>query len=204
MHVSPVTLLAFSYCSDSFLQRTLHTVTSFGSNKMHLIAPTVKFIKLNVSFFAFKKSQSFTQQHAIYVTITRGLAFVYYFSRVFFLLQRKFQPCKLIFRYLQTIRHLIYEYWPVLTASHGLSEEQKEFQKVAFDFAANEMAPHMAEWDQKVWWFPQHDLMKKKWQRSHFYTFVTQLMSHLVTFLSTCLKMGYIITEEIHIFRSFF
>ncbi|CAL8353246.1 unnamed protein product [Lota lota] len=33
--------------------------------------------------------------------------------------------------------------------SHGLTEEQKEFQKVAFDFAANEMAPHMAEWDQK-------------------------------------------------------
>uniref|UniRef100_A0A665TWF9 short-chain 2-methylacyl-CoA dehydrogenase n=1 Tax=Echeneis naucrates TaxID=173247 RepID=A0A665TWF9_ECHNA len=33
--------------------------------------------------------------------------------------------------------------------AHGLTEEQKEFQKVAFDFAANEMAPHMAEWDQK-------------------------------------------------------
>ncbi|KAK2847416.1 hypothetical protein Q5P01_010415 [Channa striata] len=33
--------------------------------------------------------------------------------------------------------------------AHGLSEEQKEFQKVAFDFAANEMSPHMAEWDQK-------------------------------------------------------
>ncbi|XP_039986071.1 isobutyryl-CoA dehydrogenase, mitochondrial [Xiphias gladius] len=33
--------------------------------------------------------------------------------------------------------------------AHGLAEEQKEFQKVAFDFAANEMAPHMAEWDQK-------------------------------------------------------
>lgn len=32
----------------------------------------------------------------------------------------------------------------------GLSEEQKEFQKVAFNFAAREMAPHMAEWDQKV------------------------------------------------------
>ncbi|XP_070826518.1 isobutyryl-CoA dehydrogenase, mitochondrial [Chaetodon trifascialis] len=32
---------------------------------------------------------------------------------------------------------------------HGLTDEQKEFQKVAFDFAANEMAPHMAEWDQK-------------------------------------------------------
>lgn len=37
-----------------------------------------------------------------------------------------------------------------LTAAHGLTDEQKEFQKVAFDFAANEMAPHMAEWDQKV------------------------------------------------------
>ncbi|XP_008307687.1 isobutyryl-CoA dehydrogenase, mitochondrial [Cynoglossus semilaevis] len=33
--------------------------------------------------------------------------------------------------------------------SDGLTDEQKEFQKVAFDFAANEMAPHMAEWDQK-------------------------------------------------------
>ncbi|XP_030078271.1 isobutyryl-CoA dehydrogenase, mitochondrial isoform X2 [Microcaecilia unicolor] len=31
----------------------------------------------------------------------------------------------------------------------GLTEEQKEFQKVAFDFAAREMAPHMAEWDEK-------------------------------------------------------
>ncbi|XP_048836383.1 isobutyryl-CoA dehydrogenase, mitochondrial [Brienomyrus brachyistius] len=33
--------------------------------------------------------------------------------------------------------------------SIGLSDEQKEFQKVAFDFAAKEMAPHMAEWDEK-------------------------------------------------------
>uniref|UniRef100_A0A6J0TL18 Isobutyryl-CoA dehydrogenase, mitochondrial n=1 Tax=Pogona vitticeps TaxID=103695 RepID=A0A6J0TL18_9SAUR len=33
--------------------------------------------------------------------------------------------------------------------SVGLTEEQKEFQKVAFDFAAKEMAPHMAEWDEK-------------------------------------------------------
>ncbi|XP_034460027.1 isobutyryl-CoA dehydrogenase, mitochondrial [Hippoglossus hippoglossus] len=33
--------------------------------------------------------------------------------------------------------------------AHGLTDEQREFQKVAFDFAANEMAPHMAEWDQK-------------------------------------------------------
>ncbi|EDL83343.1 rCG22781, isoform CRA_a [Rattus norvegicus] len=34
--------------------------------------------------------------------------------------------------------------------SLGLNEEQKGFQKVAFDFAAREMAPNMAEWDQKV------------------------------------------------------
>lgn len=40
----------------------------------------------------------------------------------------------------------------VFAAAHGLTDEQKEFQKVAFDFAANEMAPHMAEWDQKVPW----------------------------------------------------
>ncbi|XP_053547487.1 isobutyryl-CoA dehydrogenase, mitochondrial [Bombina bombina] len=33
--------------------------------------------------------------------------------------------------------------------SIGLSDEQKEFQKVAFDFAAREMAPHMALWDEK-------------------------------------------------------
>ncbi|XP_062377963.1 isobutyryl-CoA dehydrogenase, mitochondrial isoform X1 [Sardina pilchardus] len=33
--------------------------------------------------------------------------------------------------------------------SLGLSDEQKEFQKMAFDFAANEMAPNMMEWDQK-------------------------------------------------------
>jgi len=44
----------------------------------------------------------------------------------------------------------------ISTASIGLSDEQKEFQKVAFDFAANEMAPHMAEWDQKVTWTPEH------------------------------------------------
>ncbi|ELK17921.1 Isobutyryl-CoA dehydrogenase, mitochondrial [Pteropus alecto] len=33
--------------------------------------------------------------------------------------------------------------------SMGLNEEQKAFQKVAFNFAAQEMAPNMAEWDQK-------------------------------------------------------
>lgn len=35
-------------------------------------------------------------------------------------------------------------------ASTGLTEDQKEFQKVALDFAAKEMAPYMAEWDEKV------------------------------------------------------
>ncbi|CAB1349022.1 unnamed protein product [Coregonus sp. 'balchen'] len=29
--------------------------------------------------------------------------------------------------------------------AHGLSDEQKQFQKMAFDFAANEMSPHMAK-----------------------------------------------------------
>nr|XP_055129817.1 isobutyryl-CoA dehydrogenase, mitochondrial isoform X1 [Symphalangus syndactylus] len=43
--------------------------------------------------------------------------------------------------------------------SVGLNEEQKEFQKVAFDFAAREMAPNMAEWDQKEL-FPV-DVMRK-------------------------------------------
>uniref|UniRef100_A0A8C2BE24 Acyl-CoA dehydrogenase family, member 8 n=1 Tax=Cyprinus carpio TaxID=7962 RepID=A0A8C2BE24_CYPCA len=37
-----------------------------------------------------------------------------------------------------------------ILASIGLTDEQKEFQKVPFAFAANEMAPDMAEWDQKV------------------------------------------------------
>jgi hypothetical protein len=32
----------------------------------------------------------------------------------------------------------------------GLNEDQKGYQKVALDFAAREMAPNMAEWDQKV------------------------------------------------------
>ncbi|XP_067909859.1 isobutyryl-CoA dehydrogenase, mitochondrial isoform X2 [Heterodontus francisci] len=36
-----------------------------------------------------------------------------------------------------------------IDASTGLTDDQKEFQKVAFGFALNEMAPHMAEWDQK-------------------------------------------------------
>uniref|UniRef100_A0A3B1J4A0 Isobutyryl-CoA dehydrogenase, mitochondrial n=1 Tax=Astyanax mexicanus TaxID=7994 RepID=A0A3B1J4A0_ASTMX len=43
--------------------------------------------------------------------------------------------------------------------SIGLTDEQKEFQKVAFDFAANEMAPHMAEWDQNEM-FPVETMRK--------------------------------------------
>ncbi|XP_032820284.1 isobutyryl-CoA dehydrogenase, mitochondrial isoform X1 [Petromyzon marinus] len=31
----------------------------------------------------------------------------------------------------------------------GLTDDQREFQKVALEFAKNEMAPHMAEWDLK-------------------------------------------------------
>lgn len=45
---------------------------------------------------------------------------------------------------------VVFQLCSLLTASCGLTDEQKEFQKVAFDFAANEMSPHMAEWDQKV------------------------------------------------------
>uniref|UniRef100_A0A098LZB6 Isobutyryl-CoA dehydrogenase, mitochondrial n=1 Tax=Hypsiglena sp. JMG-2014 TaxID=1550645 RepID=A0A098LZB6_9SAUR len=41
----------------------------------------------------------------------------------------------------------------------GLTVEQQEFQKVAFDFAAKEMAPHMAEWDEKEI-FPVETLRK--------------------------------------------
>ena len=32
----------------------------------------------------------------------------------------------------------------------GLTDEQKEFQQVALNFAQNEMLPHMREWDEKV------------------------------------------------------
>lgn len=37
----------------------------------------------------------------------------------------------------------------MIDPSIGLTEEQKEFQKVAFDFASKEMAPNMALWDEK-------------------------------------------------------
>ena len=35
-------------------------------------------------------------------------------------------------------------------AGDGLTEEQRQFQKVAVEFASREMAPHMREWDEKV------------------------------------------------------
>lgn len=35
-------------------------------------------------------------------------------------------------------------------ASIGLTEEQKQIQQMATDFAKNELHPNMAEWDQKV------------------------------------------------------
>ena len=39
-----------------------------------------------------------------------------------------------------------------LVASTGLTDEQKHIQKVATDFAKNEMFPNMAKWDQEVWY----------------------------------------------------
>ena len=39
-------------------------------------------------------------------------------------------------------------------ALHDLSEEQSEIQKVAREFAATEIAPHSAEWDQKAYFEP--------------------------------------------------
>ena len=38
----------------------------------------------------------------------------------------------------------------VSAASVGLSEEQIQIQELATDFAQNEMAPKMLEWDEKV------------------------------------------------------
>ncbi|MBA3466715.1 MAG: acyl-CoA dehydrogenase family protein, partial [Gemmatimonadaceae bacterium] len=43
---------------------------------------------------------------------------------------------------------------PVSWALHDLSEEQSEIQKVAREFAATEIAPHSAEWDQKAYFEP--------------------------------------------------
>ena len=37
-----------------------------------------------------------------------------------------------------------------ISASLGLTEEQKHIQKMATDFAKNELYPNMATWDQEV------------------------------------------------------
>lgn len=42
-----------------------------------------------------------------------------------------------------------------LSASLGLTDDQREFQRVALEFAKNELAPEMQKWDQEV--------CKKKW-----------------------------------------
>ncbi|XP_059813117.1 isobutyryl-CoA dehydrogenase, mitochondrial isoform X2 [Hypanus sabinus] len=54
------------------------------------------------------------------------------------------------------LRRIVYRFTVARRAVHscidpsvGLSDEQKEFQKVAFGFASSEMVPHMIEWDQK-------------------------------------------------------
>ena len=44
--------------------------------------------------------------------------------------------------------------WYIYTAAtSGLEDEQKHFYQMALDFAQNEMAPNMAEWDYKVFDF---------------------------------------------------
>lgn len=47
----------------------------------------------------------------------------------------------------------------LLVNDQGLDEEQKLIQKTAYDFAAQELAPHAAEWDEKKH-FPM-DVYKK-------------------------------------------
>ena len=48
----------------------------------------------------------------------------------------------------------INKYIPVfILAASGLSEEQVAIQSLASDFAKNEMLPHMAKWDQEVWFY---------------------------------------------------
>jgi len=48
--------------------------------------------------------------------------------------------CRIIFSY-QTF---------FVSASIGLSDEEKEFQNLAFDFASKELEPNMQMWDEKV------------------------------------------------------
>lgn len=43
-------------------------------------------------------------------------------------------------------------YWIlyVISATLGLSDDQKQIQKVATDYAKNELFPNMAKWDEEV------------------------------------------------------
>lgn len=47
----------------------------------------------------------------------------------------------------QRAHHAAYPAHPSVTSSHRLSEQQLEFRALAQDFAANELAPHAAQWD---------------------------------------------------------
>lgn len=46
------------------------------------------------------------------------------------------------------IPHIIFIHF--LSAALGLTEEQKQIQKVATDYAKNELFPNMAKWDEEV------------------------------------------------------
>lgn len=45
---------------------------------------------------------------------------------------------------------IIYFKFVSFSASLGLTDDQREFQRVALEFAKNELAPEMQKWDQEV------------------------------------------------------
>ncbi len=47
-------------------------------------------------------------------------------------------------------RSLLCKFQYLIPASSGLTEDQAAVQKLATDFALNEMRPNMAKWDQEV------------------------------------------------------
>lgn len=49
-----------------------------------------------------------------------------------------------------SIKCFQYQCTVYFTASLGLTDDQREFQRVALDFAKNELAPEMQKWDQEV------------------------------------------------------
>ena len=50
-------------------------------------------------------------------------------------------------RYISTIKFKTHVY---LSVSIGLSDEEKEIQELATNFAANELSPNMQKWDEEV------------------------------------------------------